>query len=258
MLNNTQHHIIVHITTPVILSITHYQFSSREPPAPSTIQAMGQFAGHRHPKFQLDYEPVLSGPAGIASKPVLTLETVAVHPTEIRTSISPSSAVELNTTSALANYATEAGGAPKFARRRAESHFGKSTFSTPNQDSNPDLPVIGSPVYCKSDDFDDSTAKEGHTNLHTCPSCPLSIPNKSNGSIPSVMAERGRGPEACLRRPPSRLMSLRPPRWPLLDQDQTLVAEVLISGRPHEAHFLAGPALLYLRDIVDALTASGA
>nr|CAD7198031.1 unnamed protein product [Timema douglasi] len=32
-----------------------------------------------------------------------------VHPTEIRTSIAPSSAVELNTTSALANYATEAG-----------------------------------------------------------------------------------------------------------------------------------------------------
>ncbi|CAG2054081.1 unnamed protein product [Timema podura] len=31
-----------------------------------------------------------------------------VHPTEIRTSISPSLAVELNTTSALANYATEA------------------------------------------------------------------------------------------------------------------------------------------------------
>nr|CAD7570270.1 unnamed protein product [Timema californicum] len=32
-----------------------------------------------------------------------------VHPTEIRTSISPSSVVELNTTSVLANYATEAG-----------------------------------------------------------------------------------------------------------------------------------------------------
>nr|CAD7259859.1 unnamed protein product [Timema shepardi] len=32
---------------------------------------------------------------------------IAVHPTEIRTSISPSSAVELNTTSALANYAAE-------------------------------------------------------------------------------------------------------------------------------------------------------
>nr|CAD7444730.1 unnamed protein product [Timema bartmani] len=36
----------------------------------------------------------------------LVLETV--HPTEIRTSISQSSAIELNTTSALANYATEA------------------------------------------------------------------------------------------------------------------------------------------------------
>nr|CAD7572524.1 unnamed protein product [Timema californicum] len=33
-----------------------------------------------------------------------------VHPTEIRISISPSSAVELNTTSVLDNYATEAGG----------------------------------------------------------------------------------------------------------------------------------------------------
>nr|CAD7394602.1 unnamed protein product [Timema cristinae] len=36
-------------------------------------------------------------------------KTTPVHPTEIRTLISPSSAVELNTTSALANYATEAG-----------------------------------------------------------------------------------------------------------------------------------------------------
>nr|CAD7431069.1 unnamed protein product [Timema monikensis] len=36
-------------------------------------------------------------------------KTTPVHPTEIRTSISPSSAVELNTTSMLANYATEAG-----------------------------------------------------------------------------------------------------------------------------------------------------
>nr|CAD7260411.1 unnamed protein product [Timema shepardi] len=36
-------------------------------------------------------------------------KTTPVHPTEIRTSISPSSGVELNTTSALANYAIEAG-----------------------------------------------------------------------------------------------------------------------------------------------------
>nr|CAD7570365.1 unnamed protein product [Timema californicum] len=35
-------------------------------------------------------------------------KTTPVHPTEIRTAIPPSSAVVLNTTSALANYATEA------------------------------------------------------------------------------------------------------------------------------------------------------
>nr|CAD7574454.1 unnamed protein product [Timema californicum] len=41
-----------------------------------------------------------------------------VHPTEIRTSISPSSEVELNTTSALANYATEPGYLCPFFRRQ--------------------------------------------------------------------------------------------------------------------------------------------
>nr|CAD7197251.1 unnamed protein product [Timema douglasi] len=41
-----------------------------------------------------------------------------VHPTEIRTSISPSSAVELNTTSALANYATEAVILPPIIQKR--------------------------------------------------------------------------------------------------------------------------------------------
>nr|CAD7448877.1 unnamed protein product [Timema bartmani] len=40
---------------------------------------------------------------------MIGIEYDRVHPTEIRTSISPSSVVELNTTSALANYATEAG-----------------------------------------------------------------------------------------------------------------------------------------------------
>nr|CAD7586633.1 unnamed protein product [Timema genevievae] len=39
---------------------------------------------------------------------VLKERSPPVHPTKIRTSISPSSAVELNTTSVLANYATEA------------------------------------------------------------------------------------------------------------------------------------------------------
>nr|CAD7257652.1 unnamed protein product [Timema shepardi] len=36
-------------------------------------------------------------------------KTLSIHPTEIRASISPSSAVKLNTTSTLANYVTEAG-----------------------------------------------------------------------------------------------------------------------------------------------------
>nr|CAD7568718.1 unnamed protein product [Timema californicum] len=40
-------------------------------------------------------------------------KTTPVHPTEIRTSISPSSAIRLNTTSLLANYATEAALAPQ-------------------------------------------------------------------------------------------------------------------------------------------------
>nr|CAD7567969.1 unnamed protein product [Timema californicum] len=64
-----------------------------------------------------------------------------VHSTEIQTSISPSSAAELNTTSALANYATEAG--------RMKNHLGKPILSTPDQDLNPSIPIIGSPVVGK-------------------------------------------------------------------------------------------------------------
>nr|CAD7261829.1 unnamed protein product [Timema shepardi] len=119
-----------------------------------------------------------------------------VHPTEIRTLISPSSAVELNTTSALANYATEAGDDPQpgygkghtdptlIIRKglatvrtvsqnkvywpmdtkcririgkveleevdphlrggRVENHLGKTTPSSPDRDSNLDLPVLSS------------------------------------------------------------------------------------------------------------------
>nr|CAD7590657.1 unnamed protein product [Timema genevievae] len=51
---------------------------------------------------------------------------LTVHPTEIRTLISPSSAVGLNTTSALANYATE-----------AET---KTGFIGPHQNGLPDIP----------------------------------------------------------------------------------------------------------------------
>nr|CAD7261547.1 unnamed protein product [Timema shepardi] len=75
-----------------------------------------------------------------------------VHPTEIRTSISPSSAVELNTTSALANYATEAGivkveieeANPHLRGGRVGNHLGKTTPSSPDRDSNLDLPVLSS------------------------------------------------------------------------------------------------------------------
>nr|CAD7570519.1 unnamed protein product [Timema californicum] len=78
-----------------------------------------------------------------------------VHPTEIRTSISLSSLVELNTTSALANYATEAGCKrivkveleevnPHLHGGRVENHLGKSTLSSPDRDSNLDFPVLTS------------------------------------------------------------------------------------------------------------------
>nr|CAD7196090.1 unnamed protein product [Timema douglasi] len=73
-----------------------------------------------------------------------------VHPTEIRTSISPPSAVELNTTSALANDATETviGKVeleevnPHLRRGRVENHLGKTTPSSPDGDSNLDLRVL--------------------------------------------------------------------------------------------------------------------
>nr|CAD7431633.1 unnamed protein product [Timema monikensis] len=66
-----------------------------------------------HPQFTRPrFEPRSPRQSAVELNTTSTLAnyaTEAVHPTEIRTSISPSSAVELNTTSALANYATEAG-----------------------------------------------------------------------------------------------------------------------------------------------------
>nr|CAD7257514.1 unnamed protein product [Timema shepardi] len=47
-----------------------------------------------------------------------------VHPTEIRTSISPSSAVKLNMTSAFVNYATEAGNLPQPVRGEEKESLG--------------------------------------------------------------------------------------------------------------------------------------
>nr|CAD7260235.1 unnamed protein product [Timema shepardi] len=64
-----------------------------------------------------------------------------VHPTEIRTSIFPSSALELYTTSALANYATEAGirkveleeANPYLRGGRVENHLGNTTPVHPTE-----------------------------------------------------------------------------------------------------------------------------
>nr|CAD7256788.1 unnamed protein product [Timema shepardi] len=65
----------------------------------SRVNAVLTYGAQRQPTASLcDVTPVACRPE----------KQPSVHPTEIRTSISPSSAVELNTTSALANYATEA------------------------------------------------------------------------------------------------------------------------------------------------------
>nr|CAD7463219.1 unnamed protein product [Timema tahoe] len=72
----------------------------------------------------------------------------SVHPTKIRTSISSSSAVELNTTSALANYATEAGHDRFTFRVLPKGNCSYCTPIDPAQDivfllytrRNPDLP----------------------------------------------------------------------------------------------------------------------
>nr|CAD7571921.1 unnamed protein product [Timema californicum] len=85
-----------------------------------------------------------------------------VHPTEIRTSISPSSAVELNPTSALANYATESGDmlvTIVLYYRRVGNHLGNTNISRPDRNSNPDLPVISRSVQHKSDALDRSATE---------------------------------------------------------------------------------------------------
>nr|CAD7568652.1 unnamed protein product [Timema californicum] len=76
---------------------------------------------------------------------------IAVHPTKIRTSISPSSAVALNTRSALANYATEPEEVnPHLCGGRVENHLIKTTPSSPERDSNLDLPILGSLALYKT------------------------------------------------------------------------------------------------------------
>nr|CAD7264436.1 unnamed protein product [Timema shepardi] len=106
-----------------------------------------------------------------------------VHPTEIRTSISPSSAVELDTTSASANYATEAGIGmaeleevnPHLRGGRVENHLGKPTPSSPDRDSNLDLPVLSS--RAQHDKRQNEVSKRTSTSLF----CGLDVMDCSSG-----------------------------------------------------------------------------
>ncbi|CAG2061281.1 unnamed protein product, partial [Timema podura] len=59
------------------------------------------------PRFDSRLVPWIILPKGESPQTVTKEKPPPVHPIEIRTFISPSSAVDLNTTSALANYATE-------------------------------------------------------------------------------------------------------------------------------------------------------
>nr|CAD7585832.1 unnamed protein product [Timema genevievae] len=55
---------------------------------------------------------------------------------------------------------------------RVKYHQGKRILSIPNRDSNLNLPVIDSPVYCESVDLDHSTTKAGLTSLTILPGYP--------------------------------------------------------------------------------------
>nr|CAD7576945.1 unnamed protein product [Timema californicum] len=90
----------------------------KKPPTPATIKKWhslfketGSVSTQSKPKLK---KPKAKKMWVFLPKPTINRATAKakpppVHPTEIRTLISPSSAVELNTTSALANYATKAG-----------------------------------------------------------------------------------------------------------------------------------------------------
>nr|CAD7430611.1 unnamed protein product [Timema monikensis] len=113
-----------------------------------------------------------------------------VHPTEIRTSISLSSAAELNMTSALANYTTGTGYVklgiekvefeevnPHLRGVRVKDHIGKTFLSSLNRDSNLDLHIFGSlantklahvklPVYHKETENIVNNHGTKETNIH--------------------------------------------------------------------------------------------
>nr|CAD7425706.1 unnamed protein product [Timema monikensis] len=105
----------------------------------------------------------------------LTLEEI--HPTEIRTSISPSSAVELNTTSALANHTTEA---EYYTRFLSTTYAGlKKNFLPPSRqsrhcESNSDLSIWQSrlPPHLPSYVRMRTTVKHHVAGAFSCEYCP--------------------------------------------------------------------------------------
>nr|CAD7573908.1 unnamed protein product [Timema californicum] len=98
-------------------SYMHIEFRVRVPAFASREKVENHFWKNHHQYTRLGLDPNLTFIGSLVSHESGGLDHVAtkagppplpVHPTEIRTSISPSSAVDLNKTCALANYATKA------------------------------------------------------------------------------------------------------------------------------------------------------
>nr|CAD7429490.1 unnamed protein product [Timema monikensis] len=106
-----------------------------------------------------------------------------VHPTKIRTSISPSSAVKLNTTSALANYATEAG---------VRCPFGHSCVSSPKACFVAPCPQYDCVRTLPSEDLNCQGMVHPGYFTHPVP-CPAGCPTTSGSNSPRIGASPSRG-----------------------------------------------------------------
>nr|CAD7199382.1 unnamed protein product [Timema douglasi] len=84
------------------LDLTKFELTNQARRSPPTRQTRRETERTRSAATRANNE---NTPVPLPDSNLVTI----FHPTEIRTSISPSSAVKLNTTSALVNYATEAG-----------------------------------------------------------------------------------------------------------------------------------------------------
>nr|CAD7428235.1 unnamed protein product [Timema monikensis] len=121
-------------------------------------------------------------------------KTTPVHPNKIRTSISPSSAVELNTTSALANDATEAEEVhPHVHGGRVENHLQYNQLV-----SNSNHPVIGHLVNCESNAIDHESTGAGNLSVPKPQPRALNLVISSNQS--ACREELYQGNQSRLRR----------------------------------------------------------